>query len=100
MRSPPFTITVDTKLSFQTRGGNGPNSNPMRESVVGEPAVAEGLCNSRGFMGIALQDVSTGTWVASKHKLGDSEDGDETIVFSQSALYELVGKTVTVDLVD
>lgn len=63
LRSWPFSISTGTSIELLTQGGVG-----AVESVAGMPAVAEGMTDKGGFLGVAIRDTTTDVWLISKRR--------------------------------
>jgi len=94
LRSLPFVVTANSRISLKTRGGHGKTF-----SVEAQPAEFSGLATSEGFIGAAVRNIRTNRWVVSKTRLF-SVDEVETLTFTQEELRPFVGEEVTVDIID
>jgi hypothetical protein len=91
LQSIEFTLTGSTSISIGTHGGTG------------GLADVDGLSTeTMGFMGIAIRDVASDTWIISSRRTnnGAGAGGYEVLTFSSSDLAEHAGKVVTLDLID
>mmetsp|Transcript_61389 Transcript_61389/g.176718 ORF Transcript_61389/g.176718 Transcript_61389/m.176718 type:complete len:533 (-) Transcript_61389:20-1618(-) len=110
LRSWPFTVTGATSIEVLTQGGVG-----AQESVVGLPAVAEGMTEKSGFLGVAIRDNATNIWLACKRRTfcggstwkegrdpenGEGAGNEQALLFTQEELAPFAGTEVTIDVVD
>jgi hypothetical protein len=82
LRSPEFVLGSGEVKSHLT-GGAGAAESPT----------------AAGFMGVALRDAATGSYLASGRK-ASAGNGYEAIVFTAAQLAAHVGKRCTLDLID
>eukprot|EP00927_Polykrikos_kofoidii_P053762 TRINITY_DN48324_c0_g1_i1.p1 TRINITY_DN48324_c0_g1~~TRINITY_DN48324_c0_g1_i1.p1 ORF type:complete len:988 (+),score=147.72 TRINITY_DN48324_c0_g1_i1:232-3195(+) len=100
LRSQPLLYTSGFEIFVRTFGGTGGQAT---SSQNGRPSAPSNQTTSiRGFLGVAIQDVATSTWVLSKARKADGwqESGQEIFAFNAAELAPLAGKAITVDVID
>jgi hypothetical protein len=96
LRSPAFTLNSAGDLTVWLCGGTGASSGPAGTAVTNLPSAS----STTGFLGIALRDVTAGTYVLSGRKTSSGGTWEQ-VSLSASALAGLPQDHVyTMDLID
>lgn len=100
IRSQPLLYIAGFEIYVRTFGGKGSQAS---NSQNGRPSRHAGQNTTiRGFLGVAIQDVATSTWVLSRARKADGwqENGQEIFHFDAAELAPLAGKAITIDVID